>query len=461
MLKKIDANHELDLGKAVEYANFHYYSRPLEIPYPGGLTKVSHEEHSFQIRVSHGLLPVIAAMELIPKIYYTYLVSIDGFEQDFKDIAKHYDDVPVDTLLKIVQIAVLFLECGRLGEGQDLWNDISANLCKDYLENYCEIPKKLASMIVAALKFKDENSQFSQEYPGSAYIKEIIIMAYSLEELRASSIFEPEHLPIAKHVKPEDIRDHIIPKLVVPHRQRIINEGRLTKDAVIEYKFKYILKDENPIPTIDALDDFLLMGDLMDHIPEMVNERPKTPQTISGRFSDESYIPKPGQDFQKIAETYAKTCQTYKLSILDINKENMHNVIKKALRGIEDYIKEYQNSPGIRWTHNGFFSPRYHGTEGIKRAMYYQHALMDDTNGDSAKIRILYALLSCNKGQTLKEFVMQRFNQVNENTILQQLSKTMKEMSGDSLTISDHNDYIKSVIASAEEIGPENVFGSP
>ena len=69
--------------------------------------------------------------------------------------------------------------------------------------------------------------------------------------------------------------------------------------------------------------------------------------------------------------------------------------------------------------HNGFFSPRYHGALGQKRADYYKKELsVDDTN---AKLKVLYALFTNHDGSTLRDEVLRSLNQVNVGIFVKQL----------------------------------------
>ena len=87
-------------------------------------------------------------------------------------------------------------------------------------------------------------------------------------------------------------------------------------------------------------------------------------------------------------------------------------------------MDEHKTS-GVQWTHNGFFSPRYHGALGLNRARYYARVLASEAP-DHDKIKVLYALFSGLNGITLKETVLRSFNQVNQELVLKQLNAEMR-----------------------------------
>lgn len=395
------------LSETVDYVNFYYYSAPmsvinlktLQIPYPVSLTKLQKDEHQFLIRVSHGLPHVLSAMTLINSIFDAYLTHLDTFNESFNRIAA-YVLLTAQDLLHFIKIAVLFHDAGRKGDGLDLWDEDSAELCKKYLLEQCQLEDEVAGFIADTIRFKDNSAAFKNKYAyihvNVDYIRELVNMADTLEVIRTRNVFKPEFLPISYHVTPETMVNRIIPELVVPHREKILNEGRLSKEGRIDYS-----KD--------------------------------------GYSYQDAFVHTSGKNFALIAKTYHEACKQYDLSILDIHENNIHQVIERGLRGVQMYLDAHQTS-GIQWTHNGFFSPRYHGALGLNRAKYYKNILASEAS-DQDKIKVLYALFSSPNGVTLKETVLRSFNQINQELVLNHLKDTML-----AFNISDSPDTLKDSI---------------
>ncbi|MBA2651798.1 MAG: hypothetical protein H0U73_05990 [Tatlockia sp.] len=414
------------LEEVIDYVNFYYYSKPmsvvniktLQIPYPVSLTKLeADDDYEFQTRISHGLPHVLSAMELIDEIHKTYIEHVDNYENHFDQIAEVFEIDPQD-LLELIKIAVVFHDTARQGDGIDLWDEESADECKKYLMEQCQINEKLANFIADTIRYKDNPvekgivkplfdykygyksnvSSSNQKYdrgvnPNFIHLKadlirEVVNMADALEVIRTRDLFKPELLPIAQHesVTPKIMVEDIIPNLVVPHRNKIIEEGRLSKEGKIKY-------------------------------------------SRDGSTFEDVYRPKPGKDFKKIANSYRDKCEHYDSVILDINENNLEKVFARAFRGITEYQKEHKES-GIQWTHNGFFSPRYHGATGKNRAKYFADILNPATSEASKgeKIKALFALMTSRDGQTLQETVLRSFNQTNHKIVLAQVKEAVKKL---------------------------------
>lgn len=380
------------IDEVIDYANFYYYSEPmsvfniktLEIPFPISLTEINHGVYQFLIRVSHGPLHVISAMELINKIHKTYKIHVKAYEDSFNAVADSFKISPAD-LLRLIEIAVIFHDSGRKGDGLDLWDEDSAEALYRYLIDECQIEEKLAIFIADTVRYKDDIESFKKKYSNQAgYICELVNMADALEVIRTRDLFKPKFLPINKHVSAEQMIENIIPNLVVPHRNEIIEQGRLSKEGRIEYK-------------------------------------------VNGQhYDDSAYVPTSGKDFAKIAKTYKEKCEMHSLSVLDITQDNLSQVFDRASRGIEMYKGEYKES-GIQLFHNGFFSPRYHGDRGLNRARYYANQLSLGQSTQT-KVNALCALFTSQDGKTLKEAVLRSFNQTNHALILTQLNRIAAEL---------------------------------
>ncbi|MFC3909745.1 hypothetical protein ACFORL_11755 [Legionella dresdenensis] len=379
------------IQKAVQFANYHYYSKPLsvlnykslQVPYPLTLKKVhTKAAHEFHLRISHGPLHALAAMELIERIDFFYNQYVSSYATAIEAISKLYT-LQKQELLELIKVAVFFHDAAREGDGYDLWDPQSAEACCAFLVNQVEIPLELAELISDTIKYKDESEKFIAKHGEQKdFLRQLVNMCDTLEVIRTRDKFKPEYLPIAQHktVTAQIMVENIIPGLVVPHREKIISEGRLSRAGNIEYK----------------KDGFA--------------------------FDDRSYKSKPGYNFAQIAETYQEKSALYGLAVLEINAGNFDNVLALAVRGMDSYIKEYNSNAktGIQWFHDGFFSPRYHGTTGRKRAQFYKD-IFEDNQPENEKALALYALLTNKAGCTLKEYILKSFSQFNTDKLLEQL----------------------------------------
>ncbi len=403
----------IDLNDAVEYANYNYYLTPLKVtnigklqlpftvPFGHNLVKLETlERDQYLIRCSHGLLHAVSAMELIDTISETYSEHVEGYDDALNRMAVAFS-ISNKKLIDLIKIAALFHDSARLGDGEDLWDPQSAAACKTYLKSeQCHVPDDLASFIADTIAFKDNKDKFVEKWrwvgleTGGPIIcdfaRQLLNMADCLEVMRCRTVFDVKYLPIAEHLDADVIKNKIIPNLVVNHRQKISEEGRLSKKGLIQFK------------------------------GELFSEAPK----------------KAAYDYSLMGLRYQKISRDYALGIemLDFqNDAHLEVFIDKALRGIQTYLEEYKNASGFSFFHQGFFKPRWHGTTGIKRAEYFKKQLSKSSDDLQKKTILLSALIKNHDGSTLQEHVMRSLNQSNKAKILGQLKARMDEQNTDNL----------------------------
>ncbi len=377
-------------NELIEGINYYFYSRPmsvvnfkrLQIPLPQPLRKLISEDkqYIFHIRSSHGLLHVLAAAELVGQIDEIYIQYVEGYTAALDEIAQIFR-ISQDYLLDLVRIAVLLHDSGREGDGIDLWDAKSADNCRNYLIQM-NIRADLAALIADTIRHKDDPKEFQRKYqhihPKIDFLRHLVNMADTLEVIRTRDIFKPEYMPVANLINEKIMVQQVIPRLVVPHRQLIIEQGRLAKNGEIEF-------DGNRY-----------------------------------QFDDSAYSSQPGTDSQLMFTAYLEKVQRFNLSVLEINQRNLPSVLQRAIRGIETYLNEHRN-PGVQFFHNGCFSPRYHSPVELSRARFYRSILKSIEQPNTEKIKALCALFVSKEGNTLKEAVSRSFNQGNEETIRMQL----------------------------------------
>ena len=405
------------LKQAVEYANYFYYSKPMtvvnvkkvKLPIIPPLKKLTTEEgYSFPIRSSHGLLHALSAMELVEKIDATYEKYIPEYKEALEAIGIRYR-IDKDEFLELIQAAVLFHDSARQGDGSDLWDAESAEACKQFLIDEWQVNEELAKFISDTIRYKDDPEKFIARHRFHRSVdvaRQLVNMADALEVIRTRDVFKVEKLPIAQHhdITSKIMVEDIIPNLVEPHRQLIIEQGRLAKGGRIEYN------GDNCQPIDSAKADV---------------------------------------DDVRMAAAYLDKCRKYDLSILEIDTNNFNLVIERALRGIRTYREEHKTS-GIQLFHNGLFSPRYHGKLGRSRAEYYEDYLSRDVS-PAKKAVILYALLSSAQGQTLKDAVLGSFNQINREIVLAQLGMLVKMMNSNQ-GLDVINRHIMYIVSEADDL---------
>jgi hypothetical protein len=389
-----------ELIDAVQYANYHYYSLPMtrlnlrvvQVPFPFKplcLHTVDHV-YEFNVRRSHGLLHALAVMELIDKIDETYLAhSVPGYQDALELLQSESKIKDKNQLMEYVKVAALFHDGARQGDGIDVWDAKSAINCMHYLTKEYGVNPELAQLLADAIEFKDNSKAFKNKYKEAwgdniDFVRQLLNMADTLEVIRTRHVFKPEYLPIAAYVTPDVMVAKIIPDLVVPHRTKVIDEGRLSRAGRIEY-------------------------DVDGH-----------------HFDDGAYKVESGYNLARMADTYVTKGKQYKTVVLHINEDNIKEVLNKALRGVQTYLDNYTDHAGVGLFHDGFFSPRYHGKAGELRALICASDLNAE-NEIQQRVGALYKLLSSDEGPTLKEAVLHSFDQYNVKTICSDLNKYMAE----------------------------------
>lgn len=414
------------LKEAVEYVNYHYYSKEMTVknynhfvfPIPSALPIINGDNQNdaaIPLRINHGILHASAAMELISDIHDSYKNNYGNYERILELIASHFE-IEVATLLEYIQLAALFHDTGRKGDGIDLWDEISAQNCKKYMIENLGVAENLADFISNTVRFKDSAKEFLKAHSAISnkfdfkdneidIVRQLVNTADTLEVMRVRNDFNPNYLPIAAHQQPLAMQAEVIPNLVVLHRQRIIDEGRNRRAARI--------KKCAPI-----------------------------------YYDDSKYQPpKKGTDEQLYA-TYMRKNQMYDLTVENITLDNLDKVVQRALRGIETYINK-NGEAKFRLYHNGFFGLRYHGKTGNNRAKFFQTKLTNAmTNLEKAEL--LYAIFAFEDGRTLKEEIMRSFNNMNEASILRQLSTLLRNLANnDEYVIAGVNDRVITMITAS------------
>jgi hypothetical protein len=203
----------------------------------------------------------------------------------------------------------------------------------------------------------------------------------------------------------------LIENLIIPHRQKIVNEGRLTCSAHVAYpgfKDKY--------------------------------------QGVSSGFK-----------FDKMAERAEELFDQYQLSsyqndsYIDIDK-----AAEQAKSAIEVYKKSYK-SKGFQLMHNGVFSPRYHGSKGNMRAQRLQ-SLLAKAENQTQKAFVLYAIAANYEGQTLRDEVYRAMGNNSRDKMVSSLKDYLKENLlphqdsnvGEKLDTSQLNNVVKQIVDYAE-----------
>jgi hypothetical protein len=391
---------------AVDYANNRYYSRPLSVLnlkklvlpiIPIGKTKVLSigDEKVYQLRISHGLPHAIAAMELIEAINEQYKKFVRNFDDNFGEIANKFNLSP-EALLEFIQVAALFHDTGRKGDGLDLWDADSAIAAKNYFDRMInkinqtrteqdQISLAISTVLAGAIEHKDDSAQFrnafNKYHKDIDLIRQFINMADTLEVMRCRDDFNPNYLPIMGCIDDEAHKKAVIEDLVIPHRKRIFAEGRNSKKARIVNCFGY---EDNPIT-----------------MPE-------------------------GSQGENLCNTIDQIFSKYHLHKLDkIDSDRSSDLFEDVLESIEHYLSQFKIAE-VRVFNNGLFNPGFSGTKGKERAKYYQSKLIAAQTAEEKGL-ILYALIADSNSSQLKHEVLRRLGNYNQKAVLDKLGSFLKK----------------------------------
>jgi len=208
------------LKEAIQYAERFFYSKPFTKHQIGnhvvdiipGIHKLSRPIHvveteSFRTRqrLSHGILHVIAAADLIGKIHEQYKQArkYSPAEQDLQDLAAHFN-LSSETLLTLVKVAAIFHDSGRKGDGIDRWDEESADNLESYLSEKSGIHglnKNLIKLLGNTIRYKDDTAGFYKaclelglaeiKSLQADYLRQLLNNADTLEVLRCRDSFDP------------------------------------------------------------------------------------------------------------------------------------------------------------------------------------------------------------------------------------------------------------------------------
>lgn len=402
------------LKEAVEYVNYFYYSKEMTankfmgIKRSSSLTFIRGDEPNdaaVPLRVNHGILHAMAAMESISNIHDSYEKNYANYVYNLEHIALYFH-INSETLLEYVQLAALFSNTGKQSDA-GIWDEASAENCKKYMIEKLGVEENLATYISDTIRYKNNLDLFLEKHKDISIarnflhneidiVHQLVNTANMLEEMCHQNIVEPSVLPIAQHVRSVTMQVEVIPNLIVPHRQRIIDEGRNRCEARIE--------NCSPI-----------------------------------RFNDSEYVSPPQGTDKQLYSTYLRQNQKYDLTVENITLDNLDRVVQRVLRGIATYRANNNISPKLRLHKQSMFDLRFHGKAGESRAAYFQRELSDATKAPYEKVKILYAIFSNKDGLTLKEEIMRSFNNMNEESLRNQLSALLQTLAN------ANNDEIQAV----------------
>lgn len=365
MPNQIDISSEL--SSVIGYVNYHYYSCPLTqfnigkivIPFIPSLESVkSSSGREFKIRISHGLLHAISAMEAIDDIINAYEKYVENWDEHIEELTKKLD-VDKSNLIGLIKIAVLFHDSARKGDGQDLWDIESGDACYHYLREKLGLTDLIANRVADAIRYKDDRALYIQRN-GAEFdlLRELVNMADNLEVIRCRDKFEPKYLEIYKRLQHRNDHVSLIDELVVPHRKRIFNEGRLHRKGRI----------------------------------------------ISPGFDDtREGVGQAGYDKQRIADTFEAACTKYPdIALLSVSsKAEKEELVQRALRGVETFIEQHHpNSngfPHLRLFANSQFSPFNHTAKDYYRAKGIKFYLENKDTALDHKVDLILMLAERSK----------------------------------------------------------------
>lgn len=348
-------------ASAVEYASY-LYARPLTqfnlgkmvVPSIPSLKSIQTPQgHAFKIRVSHGILHAIAAMEAIDPILAAYEKHVQNWASQFIALTSGLGLTKKD-LIELVKIAVLFHDSARKGDGADLWDNESGDACYTYLTESLFLEHDIATLIADTIRYKDDSASYVQKHgQNSDCLRELVNMADNLEVIRCRDQFKPEYLELFKHVAAEQ-KLQLIRELVVPHRDRIFQEGRLHRKGHIVFP---------------------------------------------GYQDDRTGILKTGYDQKKIAAAYDNACERYpNIALFSYSTASeKEDMFRRVLRGIDTYMQQHDPKLSAfsrpRFFANSQFCPAGHTLKDYNRAKCIKIYLLAEQVGIDYKIALIEALV--------------------------------------------------------------------
>lgn len=222
-----------DLGKHAQWAFKHI----LSLPYP-----CSYEDRP---RLAHGILHSLRAAIFVPVI--ANFLRRHGHAEAEK---------LTEDLLKLIQIAVIFHDTGRMNDARGMWDEESAVLLYGYLTRVLGMTPDEANLFADAVAFKDQTQK------DSSVIRILVDEADRLDGIRAVATFDVGQMILFK-LFPNALDE--IALLVIETRSLIEQQGdhfvRMNKPRKLYYENEQayprilgdILEEKSPAPAAACL----------------------------------------------------------------------------------------------------------------------------------------------------------------------------------------------------------------
>lgn len=205
-------------------------------------------------RHSHGIMHALGCVELIPEVHALYNEHVQGYTEEMTKIAKLFN-IEMTELLTLLQHAALMHDSGRMGDGVDHWDAISAENLSHSLQQK-HVPEKLIELLKLTILYKDDQAAFidssKKMYPGNYqfdYLRQLMNMTDTLEVIRVRDQFNYQYLPIFQRLEKKFInKKELVSKidyLVYTTAKKIHQESRteLTKHEIVRIDgSKFLIK---------------------------------------------------------------------------------------------------------------------------------------------------------------------------------------------------------------------------
>ena len=253
-------------------------------------TTVEQDSKQFEItdpripRVTHGAQHASRVSALVKIIHL--------FRQDHHDITlndlyiwgKKFN-LSMTQWVHLMQIAGLFHDVARQGEGIDLWDQDSADECFHFFQaTIPSLPEAIARIIANTIAYKDNKHEFKQavmalgftteEAATADYLRQLVHDADCLDVMRVRKTFKMKFLDLCHVSSLRDKSDAIISLVIevrtlinkqqdqwfdcniVPHHEDMIHPAQLCRQFDLDVKFTYEWASNVYNTVIDDMTDY-------------------------------------------------------------------------------------------------------------------------------------------------------------------------------------------------------------
>ncbi len=263
---------EFDISSLAQVLFIKYYL--VNFPPKQGISTTP-EQGSKQFEITDPRIPRVTHGAQHASRVSAFVKIIHLFRQDHHDIAvndlylwgKQFN-LSIAQWVHLTQIAGLFHDVARQGEGIDLWDQDSAEECFNFFQvNIPSLPAAIARIIANTIAYKDNKDEFkqavmalgftSEEAATADYLRQLVHDADCLDVMRVRKTFKMKFLDLCHVSSLRDKSDAIISLVIevralinkqqdqwfdcniVPHHEDMIHPAQLSRQFDLDVKITY------------------------------------------------------------------------------------------------------------------------------------------------------------------------------------------------------------------------------